>query len=90
MQDAVRSLGMGGCVVSVASGVGFGVGGLTVPFTILGEFLPTAIRGKILLYIRKDIYMIRYCLYTQLRVCLCQKMWDSGVMKLLGGTVFEM
>ena len=31
--------------------VGFGVGGLTVPFDTLGEFLPTEARGKNLLYI---------------------------------------
>ncbi len=31
--------------------VGFGVGGLTVPFDTLGEFLPGAARGKNLLYI---------------------------------------
>ncbi|OEU20287.1 MFS general substrate transporter, partial [Fragilariopsis cylindrus CCMP1102] len=31
--------------------VGFGVGGLTVPFDTLGEFLPTKARGKNLLYI---------------------------------------
>jgi len=32
--------------------VGFGVGGLTVPFDILAEFLPTAERGRYLLYIK--------------------------------------
>jgi MFS family permease len=31
--------------------VGFGIGGLTVPFDTLGEFLPGAARGKNLLYI---------------------------------------
>ena len=31
--------------------VGFGVGGLIVPFDMLGEFLPSAARGKNLLYI---------------------------------------
>jgi MFS family permease len=31
--------------------VGFGVGGLIVPFDTLGEFLPSAARGKNLLYI---------------------------------------
>ena len=31
--------------------VGFGVGGLTVPFDLLAEFLPSAERGKYLLYI---------------------------------------
>ena len=31
--------------------VGFGVGGLTVPFDLLAEFLPSAVRGKFLLYI---------------------------------------
>ena len=31
--------------------VGFGVGGLTVPFDTLAEFLPSAARGKNLLYI---------------------------------------
>lgn len=35
--------------------VGFGVGGLTVPFDTLSEFLPTASRGKNLLYIGEDI-----------------------------------
>ena len=31
--------------------VGFGVGGLTVPFDLLAEFLPTSHRGSFLLYI---------------------------------------
>ena len=31
--------------------VGFGVGGLTVPFDLLAEFLPVAERGKFLIYI---------------------------------------
>mmetsp|Transcript_52985 Transcript_52985/g.158595 ORF Transcript_52985/g.158595 Transcript_52985/m.158595 type:complete len:561 (-) Transcript_52985:22-1704(-) len=31
--------------------VGFGVGGLTVPFDVLAEFLPTEARGKYLMYI---------------------------------------
>jgi Sugar (and other) transporter len=31
--------------------VGFGVGGLTVPFDLLAEFLPVADRGKFLIYI---------------------------------------
>ena len=43
--------------------VGFGIGGLTVPFDTLGEFLPTASRGKNLLYIGKDIIYI--CIYTK-------------------------
>lgn len=34
--------------------VGFGVGGLTVPFDCLSEFLPGAARGKNLLYIGKS------------------------------------
>ena len=35
--------------------VGFGVGGLTVPFDCLSEFLPGAARGKNLLYIGKSM-----------------------------------
>ena len=38
--------------------VGFGVGGLTVPFDCLSEFLPGAARGKNLLYIGKSILVL--------------------------------
>jgi hypothetical protein len=40
--------------------VGFGVGGLTVPFDILAEVLPTKHRGKNLLYIE----YFWYCWHT--------------------------
>lgn len=38
--------------------VGFGVGGLTVPFDCLSEFLPGAARGKNLLYIGKSTLIL--------------------------------
>lgn len=56
--------------------VGFGVGGLTVPFDILGEFLPGAARGKNLLYIgaccasrNRSTILFRMC-NSYVSVCL--------------------
>jgi MFS family permease len=40
-----------GKVIATIFGVGFGVGGLTIPFDILAEFLPTQSRGKNLIMI---------------------------------------
>jgi MFS family permease len=40
-----------GTLVFLRAIVGFGVGGLTVPFDLLAEFMPTSSRGQFLLYI---------------------------------------
>lgn len=48
-------------LIAVILMVGFGIGGLTVPFDILAEFLPTERRGKYLLLI-KIFWTIGSCL----------------------------
>jgi MFS family permease len=50
------------CLLIVLFGVGIGVGGLTVPFDVLAEFLPAEKRGTHLLFI--EYFWTAGCLYV--------------------------